>query len=72
MLAGALALTFGAASTLQGWATARTSYANVSGPAATAPLAGMPEPATVGVQRARLHVAPRESSNTDQMAQSKL
>jgi hypothetical protein len=71
MMIGALAVTFGAASTLQGWATSRTSYASVATPAMVAPLANASEPAN-GTQRARLRTMPREAANSDQLAESKI
>jgi len=74
MLAGALVLTFGAASTLQGWATSsRANYASATtAPAIVAPLATASERASPGAQRARSHVVPHEVTNTDQVAQSKI
>ncbi len=71
MMVGALVVTFGAASTLQGWATAR-SYAatNVATPAMISPVAKATETAPVG--RARLHVSPRQTSAIDQVAESKI
>jgi len=56
MLAGALVITFGVASTLQGWATARSSAVDYSASAtdvAPAPTAG--SPGLAGARRARLH-----------------
>jgi hypothetical protein len=70
MMVGALIVTFGAASTLQGWATSHTYASNVTTPAMIAPVAKVTEPA--GVQRARLHVSPRQASAVDQLAESKI
>jgi hypothetical protein len=70
MMIGALVVTFGAASTLQGWATtSRTYAANVGTPAMIAPIAKATES---GTQRARIHVAPRQATVIDQLAESKL
>jgi hypothetical protein len=69
MMVGALAVTFGAASTLQGWATSRSYASNVATPAMIAPVAKATES---GTQRARLHVSPRQASIIDQLAESKI
>lgn len=70
MMVGALVVTFGAASTLQGWATSRSYATNVSAPAMISPVAKATEAS--GVQRSRLHVAPRQASAADQLAESKI
>ena len=68
MMVGALVVTFGAASTLQGWATSR-SYASTSTmPAMIAPVAKAAE----GTLRARLHMTPRQQAAVDQVAESKI
>jgi hypothetical protein len=69
MMLGALVVTFGAASTLQGWATSRSYASNVATPAMIAPVAKATE---TGTQRARLHVSPRQASIIDQLAESKI
>jgi hypothetical protein len=70
MMVGALVVTFGAASTLQGWATSRSYAGNVATPAMISPVAKATETAPVG--RARLHVTPRQASAIDQVAESKI
>jgi hypothetical protein len=69
MMLSALVVTFGAASTLQGWATSRTYASNVATPAMIAPVAKATESGTL---RARLHVSPRQASIIDQLAESKI
>jgi hypothetical protein len=66
MMIGALAITFGTASTLEGWATSRASYASADAPALVAPVATASEPASTRPLRARVHstATSREVSST--------
>ncbi|MBS0537315.1 MAG: hypothetical protein JSR47_01080 [Proteobacteria bacterium] len=71
MMVGALVVTFGAASTLQGWATSRSYASNVATPAAMiSPVAKATETAPAG--RNRLHVTPRQATAIGQVAESKI